>query len=148
MPVTLVIRLTSTRPARGRHGHATTREVPRRVASHLRSCQLQIPGLTDSQFVQFANADRIRSNPFSLRISANCESEPQARQSIAGRFAQEALRILVGFARIRSVCESVRIANRQPRQIPIPSLIAPFMAQQPMTAILVGQRARSWFCSS
>ena len=27
---------------------------------------------------------------------------------------QEALRILVGFARIRSVCESVRIANRQP----------------------------------
>ena len=26
-----------------------------------------------------ANPDRIRANPFSLRISANCESEPQAR---------------------------------------------------------------------
>ena len=58
---------------------------------------------------------RIRSV---CEISANGESEPQARQSIVGRFAQyqEVLRILVGFARIRLVCESVRIANRQSRQ--------------------------------
>jgi len=63
-----------------------------------------------------ANADRIHANPFSLRISANCESDPQAREWMAVRFAQyqQALHILVGFARIRSVCESMRIANRQP----------------------------------
>ena len=39
--------------------------------------------------------------------------------SIGGRFSQyqEALRVLVGFARIRSDCESLRIANRQPSWI-------------------------------
>ena len=88
---------------------------------HLR-CNVEVrplaytePGLTDSHLglcescsdsresVQFANQCELRINS-------------QARQSIAGRLAQyqEALRILVGFARIRSVCESLRIANRQP----------------------------------
>ena len=28
--------------------------------------------------------DRIRANPLSLRINANCESKPHARQSLAG----------------------------------------------------------------
>ena len=71
-----------------------------------------------------ANPGRIRANPFSLRIVANCKSttqrsappHPHTLSAWVDGFAFGVVRILIGFARIRSVCESVRIANPSRRR--------------------------------